>query len=72
MKMVMDVYSHILDEDRSMNAQRFEDEFYSGKDESNHSDVEEPAPAKSDLETLMALLQKSELAALVKALIGNT
>jgi len=70
MKMVMDVYSHILDEDRRMNAQRFEEEFYSGKDESNNPNVEEPAPAKSDLETLMALLQKPELAALVKALSG--
>lgn len=30
-KMVADVYSHILDEDRRINAQRFEDTFYSPK-----------------------------------------
>ncbi len=29
--MVTDVYSHILDEDRKYNAQKFEEEFYSGK-----------------------------------------
>ena len=29
MKMVADVYSHIIDEDRCINAQRFEDAFYS-------------------------------------------
>ena len=29
-KMVTDVYSHIIDEDRRKNAQRFEEEFYSG------------------------------------------
>lgn len=30
LKMVADVYSHIIDEDRCMNAQRFEEAFYSG------------------------------------------
>ena len=30
-KMVEDVYSHILDEDRKTNAERFEEQFYSGK-----------------------------------------
>ena len=29
LKMVADVYSHIIDEDRCLNAQRFEEEFYS-------------------------------------------
>ena len=32
-KMVADVYSHIIDEDRMMNAQRFEETFYSPKKE---------------------------------------
>lgn len=31
LKMVADVYSHIIDDDRCLNAQRFEDEFYGGK-----------------------------------------
>ena len=30
LKMVADVYSHIIDEDRRLNAKRFEDAFYSG------------------------------------------
>lgn len=31
-KMVADVYSHIIDEDQRLNAQRFEEAFYSGQD----------------------------------------
>ena len=30
-KMVADVYSHIIDDDRRINAQRFEEQFYQGK-----------------------------------------
>lgn len=33
MKMVTDVYSHILDEDRRLNAQRFEEAFYQHKEQ---------------------------------------
>ncbi len=33
MKMVADVYSHIIDEDRVLNAQRFEETFYHTKDD---------------------------------------
>lgn len=33
-KMVADVYSHIIDEDRRLNAQRFEEAFYSGQSSS--------------------------------------
>ncbi len=42
-KMVTDVYSHILDEDRKVNAQIFEEEFYSGKiaeEEKKHPEPE--------------------------------
>ena len=31
MKMVADVYSHIIDDDRKKNAQKFEEEFYAGR-----------------------------------------
>lgn len=31
LKMVADVYSHIIDDDRCLNAQRMEEAFYSGK-----------------------------------------
>ena len=40
LKMVADVYSHIIDDDRRLNAQRFEETFYSGK-----------AAAETDAET---------------------
>lgn len=30
-KMIADVYSHIIDDDRRVNAQLFEEAFYSGK-----------------------------------------
>ncbi len=39
MKMVADVYSHIIDEDRVLNAQRFEDTFYHPKEESTNSSL---------------------------------
>ena len=38
--MVTDVYSHILDDDRRMNAQLFEDAFY------NRKEADPSAPAK--------------------------
>ena len=41
-KMVSDVYSHIIDEDRRMNAQRLEDAFYT-KDNGSH-DIELASP----------------------------
>ena len=45
-KMVTDQYSHILDEDRRTNAQRFEEAFYSGK---GRSSAEEPEPEAGGL-----------------------
>ena len=69
-KMVTDQYSHILDEDRRTNAQRFEEAFYSGK---GRSSAEEPAPeagATGDAATLMKLLTNPETAGLLKALVN--
>lgn len=83
MKMVADIYSHIIDEDRRVNAQRFEEAFYSG-----HKTEEElgsphrhpvengtssaPTKQESDQELLMRLLTKSpEMAALIKMLAKN-
>ena len=68
-KMVTDQYSHILDEDRRTNAQRFEEAFYSGK---GRSCVEKPAPeaAAGDAATLMKLLTNPETAGLLKALVN--
>ena len=41
-KMITDVYSHILDDDRKLNAQKFEQVFYSGKKKEDEIPAEEP------------------------------
>ena len=64
MKMVSDVYSHIIDEDRRVNAQRFEEAFYSGashKVAPNEAVDEEKAK-------LIKLLDNPEVATLLKTL----
>ena len=68
--MVADVYSHIIDEDRMMNAQRFEETFYSPKKEDAGKGQEKVADSaqESDQELLMKLLAKPEMAALLKTL----
>lgn len=74
-KMVTDVYSHILDDDRRNNAMLFEDAFYSGagKDPTKQEPESQPetAPAadvSADTATLLKLLQNPEMAALLKTL----
>ena len=69
-KMVADVYSHIIDDDRRMNAQRFEETFYSPKKEDMGKEQEKTADSvqESDQELLMKLLAKPEMAALLKTL----
>ena len=68
-KMVADVYSHIIDDDRRLNAERMEAAFYSGR-----QTAPEPAPAPAaepngdDAALLMKLLQNPEMAALLKSL----
>lgn len=70
-KMVADVYSHIIDEDRRLNAQRFEEQFYQGKSIPAVEEPEEP-PAPEETQTEQELLQKllanPEMAALLKSL----
>ena len=67
-KMVTDVYSHILDDDRKNNAQLFQEAFYE-----NHT-VENPAPESISLpegittETLAKMLSNPEIVALLGAL----
>ena len=63
-KMVTDLYSHILDDDRRQNAQLFEEAFYSGKKE----ETPESTPDTADAAMLMKLLQNPEMAALIKTL----
>ena len=60
----------VCDDDRRMNAQRFEETFYSTKKEDAGKEQEKAANSahESDQELLMKLLAKPEMAALLKAL----
>ncbi len=75
MKMVADVYSHIIDEDRCLNAQRFEAAFYAPKQSSSAAasvTPEQPAikqkeeDSMSDTAKILELLKTPETAALLK------
>jgi integrase len=74
-KMVADVYSHIIDDDRRLNAQRFEEVFYQSKEvapaveEVQEKDTQEES--QLDQETLLKLLSNPEMAALLKSLAKN-
>lgn len=70
--MITKVYAHILDEDRKINAQKFESAFYANPDlRSVKPPQEEPQPAQIDLNALIEQLQKSpELANTLAALIS--
>ena len=69
--MITKVYAHILDEDRKVNAQRFEAAFYANPDLRNvHAPVEEKPQAVLDAKTLLAqLLQSPELLSNLTSLI---
>ena len=74
LKMVADVYSHIIDDDRRLNAQRFEETFYSGRNniEAAANSAEEDGPAvpkqETDQEALIRILKNPEMTALLKTL----
>lgn len=74
-KMVADVYSHIIDDDRRINAQRFEEQFYQGKATPVAEEAQEETKAETasqtDQEMLMKLLANPEMAALLKSLAKN-
>ena len=73
-KMVADVYSHIIDDDRRLNAQRFEEQFYHGKGQTPTEEVQTetiPEASQSDKEMLLKLLANPEMAALLKSLAKN-
>ena len=72
-KMVTDQYSHILDDDRRLNAQRFEEAFYSGRNKSESAPVksseDETNNTAADLAMLTKLLNNPATANLLKALV---
>ena len=74
--MITSVYAHILDEDRKINAQKFESAFYANPDLRSvrpPEEEKEPAPAALDLEALVEQLRKSpELANTLAALLSAT
>ena len=72
--MVTDVYSHILDDDRRMNAQLFEEEFYSHKNfegnvSSGDGTQEKAGEQPADLTALAKLLTNPDMAELLKQLM---
>ena len=70
--MITKVYAHILDEDRKINAQKFESAFYSNTNLRNvKPPQEEPQPTQIDLNALIEQLQKSpELANTLASIIS--
>ena len=71
--MITSVYAHILDEDRKINAQKFESAFYAIPTcvRSSPGGTAEQAPAKLDLEALVEQLRQSpELANTLAALLS--
>ena len=71
--MITKVYAHILDEDRKINAQKFETAFYSNPDLRKSGSPQEPSPAPTlDLNVLIEQLKQSpELANTLAALING-
>ena len=69
-KMVADVYSHIIDDDRRMNAQRFEETFYSLRRRGcgERTGEESGGSAGNGSGAFDELLAKPEMAALLKTL----
>ena len=73
---IVDVeYAHILDEDRKINAQKFESAFYANpalRSVRPPEEPKEPAPATLDLEALVEQLRKSpELANTLATLLAS-
>ena len=67
-KMVTDVYSHILDDDRKNNAQLFQEAFYDKHPEKQPESEPVSLPEGITPETLAKMLSNPEIAALLGAL----
>lgn len=68
--MITKIYAHILDEDRKVNAQKFEAAFYSNPDLRSVHAPQEPTPVTLDAAGLLLQLQQSpELLAALTTLI---
>ena len=68
--MITKIYAHILDEDRKVNAQRFEAAFYSNPDLRSVHAPEEPQASPIDVQSLIEQIQQSpELLAAISSLL---
>lgn len=63
--MVTERYAHIMDDDRRLNAERMEKEFYSG------STVTRETPKETDQEVLLRMLAKPETLAMLKSIVQS-
>lgn len=71
-QMLTEIYAHILDEDRKINAQKFEAAFYSNPDLRGVRPPEPAAPVTLDIAALVEQLQQSpELCALLAQAINS-
>lgn len=71
-KMVADVYSHILDDDRRLNAQRFEETFYKPQTKALEQQKPVDIPSASDSNLIAQLLANTQLCALLKDALLKT
>ena len=69
--MVTKVYAHILDEDRKVNAQKFESAFYANPYLRGVQAPAEPAPALDVQSIILQLQQSPELLSVLTSLISN-
>ena len=69
--MVTKVYAYILDEDRKVNAQKFESAFYANPDLRGVQAPTEPAPALDVQSIILQLQQSPELLSALTSLISN-
>lgn len=69
--MVTKVYAHILDEDRKVNAQKFESAFYANPDLRSVKAPDEPQTALDVQSIIVQLQQSPELLSALTSLISN-
>lgn len=69
--MVTKVYAHILDEDRKVNAQKFESAFYANPDLRSVKAPDEPQTALDVQSIIVQLQQFPELLSALTSLISN-
>lgn len=65
-KMVADVYSHIIDDDRRLNAQLFEEAFYQKKEEPKAPPAVQPTPPQPNAEMIAALMSNPDFFAILQ------